>query len=104
MEAASKVSKDLAQSASLIRGLAEAKQDFELGAAWMEAWRRGPKWRKHLAIGSLRLQDSDFGLLEDAVCYAEKMTGTDRRSHGMGDGKEGLVNFRRRMGGVRPQI
>lgn len=103
MEAASKVSKDLAQSASLIRGLAEAKQDFELGAAWMEAWRRGPKWRKHLAIGSLRLQDSDFGLLEDAVCYAEKMTGTDRRRHGMGDGKEGLVNFRRRMGGVRPQ-
>jgi len=99
MEAASKVSKDLGQSASLIRGLTGARQHFELGAAWMEAWRRGPTWRKHLVIGSLRLQDSDFGLLEDAVIYAEKMSGNSG-GHGLGNGKEGLVNLRRRMGSV----
>jgi hypothetical protein len=99
----SKVSKDLAQAATLIRALAVASQDFELGTAWIEAWRRGPKWRKHLAIACHRLSDDDFEELQAAVAKAEKLSGLEVDSHGMGHGKDGLVQSGRKAGSVAPK-
>lgn len=99
----SKVSKDLAQAASLIAALTETKQDFELGSAWIEAWNRGPKWRKHLAISSLRLPDEEFQMLEDAVVNVERLSGLDPMAHGLGEGREGVRLLRERSsGGRRP--
>lgn len=99
----SKVSKDLAQAASLINALSETKQDFELGASWIEAWKRGPKWRKHLAIASLRLPDEEFTKLEDAVVSAERLSGLSEMAHGMGRGKEGVLQSRsRQTSGPKP--
>lgn len=94
-QARSKISKDLSQASSLIRALTEAGQSYELGSAWIEAWGRGPKWRKHLAIASLRLAEDDFARLEAAVVEAESLSGLLEKSHGLGKGREGIVNLRR---------
>lgn len=87
----SKVSKDLQQAAALISAMSDAKQGFELGNSWMEAWERGPKWRKHLAIGSLRLPDEQFAQLESAVVEAATLSRKDKNSFGLGKGRDGLV-------------
>lgn len=87
----SKVSKDLQQAAALISAMSDAKQGFELGNSWMEAWERGPKWRKHLAIGSLRLPDEQFAQLESAVVEAATLSRKDKHSFGLGRGRDGLV-------------
>lgn len=87
----SKVSKDLQQAAALISAMSDAKQGFELGTSWMEAWERGPKWRKHLAIGSLRLPDEEFTQIENAVMEAATLSRKDKYSFGLGKGRDGLV-------------
>jgi hypothetical protein len=90
----SKMSKDIQQAGALIAALAHTRQDFELGTAWMEAWERGRKWRKHLAIGSLRLPDTEFQLLENAVVEAARLSGKNEHSFGLGKGKEGIIALR----------
>ncbi|WP_162950169.1 GSU2403 family nucleotidyltransferase fold protein [Rhizobium jaguaris] len=97
----SKITKDLAQASALIARLSETKQEFELGSAWIEAWERGPRWRRRLAVASLRLEEEEFSLLEQAVVTAERLSGIEDRRHGMGTGKKGILELRDHWSGGR---
>jgi hypothetical protein len=62
-----KARKDAVQSGLLIEALTLNSRDADLGFAWMEAWDRGPRWRKHLTAGRKRLSAEQAGLLRSAV-------------------------------------
>jgi len=74
-EGRSKVAKDLGQAASLISAMTEIKQDFELGSAWIEAWDRGPNFRKYLSLGLRRLPKEQQDQMQQAVTHAAATIG-----------------------------
>lgn len=54
-----KARKDLLQSGSLVRAYQTLRRPEEIGHAWLEAWDRGPQWRRHLAVGAAQLDGRD---------------------------------------------
>lgn len=50
-----KASKDAAQAGTLLEAMAAERRPADVGAVWMEAWQRGPKWREALTAGRFRL-------------------------------------------------
>lgn len=62
-----KVAKDVSQAASLIETLHRTHRDNDLAAAWDDAHRRGPSWRKHLLQGVLKLHVDTRRLLQEIV-------------------------------------
>ncbi|WP_051439950.1 GSU2403 family nucleotidyltransferase fold protein [Methylobacterium sp. 10] len=52
-----KQAKDLTQAGFLIEALAR-NQPVALAASWVEAWNRGPTWRRHLETGLARLDEA----------------------------------------------
>lgn len=66
-ESAAKAVKDIRQSGDLINALTAAGRQYDLSAAWQEAWKRGPTWRKRLAQGAMRLKRDEASHLSTAV-------------------------------------
>jgi len=62
-----KSGKDLSQSATLIEGLVQQGRGADVGLAWIEAFGRGPNWRRALARGAIGLEDSPLDALRLAV-------------------------------------
>ena len=74
---AAKSLKDLRQAESLIEASHYARSEQTLGEAWLDAWGRGPKWRKVLRDGTLRLAASPLSILSDSVQQAAAGNGSD---------------------------
>lgn len=62
-----KQAKDLTQAGFLIAALAR-NQPVALAASWVEAWSRGPSWRRHLETGVARLDETGRIAITQAVC------------------------------------
>lgn len=86
-----KAGKDIAQASSLIEAFAAVRRTADLGFAWMDAWDRGPKWRRRVGVGALRLDDDIFAILEQGVIEAARLDRADAADYGVGNGKEGLL-------------
>lgn len=86
-----KAGKDIAQASSLIEAFAIVRRTADLGFAWMDAWDRGPKWRRRVGVGALRLADDIFAILEQGVIEAARLDRADAADYGVGNGKEGLL-------------
>lgn len=65
-----KSAKDVRQSGILLRALEADGRLDDAGAAWREAWERGPKWREGLTAGRARLHPEEIELLERGVRLA----------------------------------
>lgn len=61
-----KIAKDIGQSAFLIAALAPFHA-FDLTDAWIEAWRRGPKWQEALTRGKTMLAPESAAILRDVI-------------------------------------
>jgi hypothetical protein len=64
-----KSAKDVGQSAFLIEAMGRFR-GLDLADSWIEAWRRGPKWRDALQMGKAMLPSDAQALLEKAVADA----------------------------------
>uniref|UniRef100_UPI003BAA570B nucleotidyltransferase family protein n=1 Tax=Stappia sp. TaxID=1870903 RepID=UPI003BAA570B len=77
---ASKRDKDVMQAVSIARAMIETRRHEDLAEAFVEAWERGPSWRKGLAtgLGYMRREDRDeveAGLREGLEAIGEKPEG-----------------------------
>lgn len=63
---AAKAQKDTMQAGTLISALAK-RRPIELGEAWEEAWKVGPRWREKLEKGRARLPAEAEEALQDAI-------------------------------------
>lgn len=86
-----KAAKDIKQASALIEALGIARRGSDLGFAWMEAWERGPHWRRRLGVGALKLSDDAFNSLCSGVSDACKLDGKDLHDYGLDEGKDGLL-------------
>jgi hypothetical protein len=86
-----KAKKDINQAGALMQAFAEVKRGSDLGFAWMEAWERGPRWGRRMALGALRLSDETFGILAAGVSDAAKLDGKPVAEYGLDQGREGLL-------------
>jgi hypothetical protein len=89
-----KAKKDINQADALMQAFAEVKRGSDLGFAWMEAWERGARWRRRMALGALRLADETFGILAAGVDDAAKLDGKPVAEYGLDQGREGLLPHR----------
>lgn len=89
--AAAKSTKDIDQAAELIEAMSSVRQNVDLGFAWMEAWERGPSWRRRLALGALRLPDEPFKTLSAGVVDAARLDWNDPDKFGISSGRDGLI-------------
>lgn len=64
-----KIAKDIGQSAFLIEAMAPFHA-LELTDAWIEAWRRGPKWQEALTRGKAMLAPEKAAILRDVIAKA----------------------------------
>ena len=71
----SKASKDVLQAEDLVDALIHARDAIALGRAWLDAWGRGPAWRRALALGTLRLDERHLVALRGAVEDGAAMDG-----------------------------
>ena len=65
-----KAQKDIVQAGTLVLATAK-RRPLELGEAWQEAWRVGPRWREKLDAGVQRLSDTERSELTRAIELAE---------------------------------
>ncbi|RVU17141.1 GSU2403 family nucleotidyltransferase fold protein [Methylobacterium oryzihabitans] len=72
-----KVAKDIAQCGAIIAAKRLAGTTIDLGLAWTEAHRRGPKWRRFLALGAARLSADHRASLEDGIRRLAQVEGED---------------------------
>jgi hypothetical protein len=86
-----KASKDINQASALIEAFSTIKQAADVGLAWIEAWERGPRWRRRLGVGAMRLPDKSFEILSAGVRDAAKLDGMNSADYGLDDGKDGLL-------------
>lgn len=86
-----KVRKDINQASALIEAFGAVKRASDVGLAWMEAWERGPHWRRRLGVGATRLPDKSFEILSAGVRDAAKLDGKNSADYGLDDGKDGLL-------------
>ncbi|MCR6631411.1 MAG: GSU2403 family nucleotidyltransferase fold protein [Magnetospirillum sp.] len=76
----SKRDKDVRQASLLVEALALKRRQYDLAAAWTEAWRRGPAWREGLNAGRALMAPEHRDLLADAVrqgCLDQKVAPAD---------------------------
>jgi hypothetical protein len=88
---ADKAKKDINQAAALIQAFDATRRASDLGFAWMEAWERGPRWRRRLAVGAMRLADETFDMLVKGIAEAAKLEGRSPDGYGLGAGRDGLL-------------
>ncbi|WP_407519175.1 GSU2403 family nucleotidyltransferase fold protein [Methylobacterium oryzisoli] len=62
-----RIAKDIAQCSAIIEAKRLAGATVDLGMAWTEAHDRGPRWRRHLALGAERLSGDRKAILEDGI-------------------------------------
>ena len=67
--------KDLAQAELLVEAAPAARAEIELGTAWLDAWGRGPAWRKVLREGTLKLLMPPLQGLASAVIESAALSG-----------------------------
>ena len=72
-----KARKDVQQAETLIGASVHARSTAAMGRVWLEAWHRGPKWRKLLKEGTLKLGPGPLGVLADDVIEAAAIDGLD---------------------------
>ena len=72
-----KAAKDIRQAEAVIEAAAHARATTALGEAWLDAWARGPQWRRLLREGSLRLGREPLHILAAAATEAAILNGTD---------------------------
>lgn len=76
----SKRDKDVRQASILVEALALKRRQYDLAAAWIEAWRRGSAWREALNAGRALMAAEHRDLLADAVrqgCADQKVPPAD---------------------------
>lgn len=76
----SKRDKDVRQASILVEALALKRRQYDLAAAWIEAWRRGPAWREALNAGRAQMAEDHRELLAEAVrqgCADHKVSPAD---------------------------
>lgn len=89
---ADKARKDINQASALIQAFEVTRRASDLGFAWMEAWERGPRWRRRLAVGAMRLGDESVAILAKGVAEAAKLEGrASPHEYGLGAGRTGLL-------------
>jgi hypothetical protein len=86
-----KARKDINQAAALIEAFATTKRASDLGFAWIEAWERGPRWRRRMGVGALRLSAESLATLSSGVAEAAKLDGKQAADYGLENGKDGLL-------------
>ncbi len=86
-----KAKKDINQAGALIQAFGTVKRASDLGFAWLEAWERGPRWRRRVGVGALRLSDESFAILSKGVAEAAKLDGKPADEYGLENGKDGLL-------------
>ncbi len=86
-----KAKKDINQAGALIQAFGTLKRASDLGFAWLEAWERGPRWRRRVGVGALRLSDESFAILSKGVAEAAKLDGKPADGYGLENGKDGLL-------------
>src|SRR5258708_28973932 len=79
------------QAGALIQAFGTLKRASDLGFAWLEAWERGPRWRRRVGVGALRLSDESFAILSKGVAEAAKLDGKPADGYGLENGKDGLL-------------
>lgn len=73
----SKRDKDVRQASILVEALALKRRQYDLAAAWIEAWRRGPAWREALNAERALMEAEHRELLAEAVrqgCADQKVS------------------------------
>ena len=70
-----KSAKDLAQAELLIEAADVARAGVDLGVAWLDAWGRGPAWRKVLREGTLKLPPDSLQTLAAAALESAALSG-----------------------------
>ncbi|MFT3940318.1 GSU2403 family nucleotidyltransferase fold protein [Rhodopseudomonas sp.] len=89
---ADKARKDINQTSALIQAFEVTRRASDLGFAWMEAWERGPRWRRRLAVGAMRLGDETVAILAKGGVEAAKLEGRGApHEYGLGAGRTGLL-------------
>jgi hypothetical protein len=83
-----KAPKDIRQAGHLIEALTLNSRQADLGFAWMEAWERGPRWRKNLGAGRKRLSPEQTDLLRAAVREACRHERKSAAEFGFADERE----------------
>jgi hypothetical protein len=86
-----KAATDINQASALIEAFGTIRREAEAGLAWMEAWDRGPRWRRRLGVGAMRLPDKCLDVLSAGVRDAAKLEGMNSSDYGLNEGKEGLL-------------
>ena len=71
-----KALKDVQQAEPLIAASIHARQSTALEAAWLEAWNRGPSWKKFLRSGSLKLKPDPLSTLAEGCIEASALDGS----------------------------
>lgn len=90
-ENADKSFKDVLQAQSLIDGFAHIRDMARLGRTWLEAWATGPKWKKALREGTLRLGASHLSMLAAAIEEAAVLDGVASPFDGVDDPRSALL-------------
>jgi hypothetical protein len=72
-----KIAKDTMQAGRIVEALTASGASSDLGAAWMDAWRRGPTWRRHLVDGTARLDPDLRDALAGSVAYSARLQGLE---------------------------
>lgn len=81
-----KSTKDAQQAGILIEAMAHERRLADVGAVWIEAWERGPRWRDLLSAGRLRRSPEQQELLQQATEVACREGGLDPAQVGYGAG------------------
>jgi hypothetical protein len=85
-----KARKDLDQTAALIDAFGGVRRQSDLGLAWIEAWERGRRWRRRVAVGALRLPDRSFEILATGLREAAKLERKNAADYGLAGGRDEL--------------
>jgi len=75
-----KAAKDLMQVELLIEAMVADRRGDDIGVAWMEAWERGPNWRKRLIESARRLMPQPNDALRisiEAACLVDQKQADD---------------------------
>ena len=74
---AGKAVKDVRQAETLIEASVHARTTPALGGMWLEAWNRGPKWRRLLREGTLGLAPGHLKILAEGTIESGLLEGTE---------------------------
>ncbi len=89
-----KALKDVQQAETLIAASIHARQSTALGAAWLEAWNRGPNWKRVLRSGSLKLKPDALSTLAEGCIEASALDGSACPFDDAGRARQSLLSGR----------